>query len=120
MTENLHRCARFTDYLDAVTAQTRKYGRKGFIPYEEPESLLLGFSSPEGTWVMSVGVVKAAFTGEWRENEELVNSYYKLGGQTPVRLMTRVLPLNELGRQYKLLLEAAIRKGLRNNENYLM
>ena len=104
------------DFLEATTAQVRKYGRVGLTPYSHFQSRLLGFSTPDGIWAITVNTLKSEFQGPWREDTSLQESYKKFGGVTPISCMTRTLPIEVIVSSYQLLVSQAIEKGLRGDE----
>jgi hypothetical protein len=87
----------FQEYLDALTTQVGEHGRKACQPFDDPQSLQLGFRSPSGEYRISLAAVKGHFaTGAWREDTEILALYKQAGGTAPLSAMTRLPPRDVL------------------------
>ena len=50
----------FDDYLQRLKLEVRKHGRSGLRPMILPNERCLGFSSPDGEWLIQLSVLRAA------------------------------------------------------------
>lgn len=82
----------YKEYLNILTAQTRKYGRDSLCCADDIPALVLGFSSPDDTYIIGINMVKKHFQGEWRVNSDLIKRYHQFGGKTELTAMTRLPP----------------------------
>lgn len=101
------------EYLEHVVREVGKYGRGGVRESDHPEWWALGFSSPEGQWLLGLGALKAAFPCEPRRDTSVESFYYAAGGQTPIVTMTTVAPHHEVLGGFVSRLEAAFAEGER-------
>lgn len=105
-------CKSLLEYLDVITNQIRKHGRDGVKNIEIPKEFKLGISTVDGTWVIRLNTIKAAFiTNEWREDTHLNDVYIKCGGKTPIKIITRFSPTELTSKKFSYLVQQAIRKG---------
>jgi hypothetical protein len=101
----------FDKFILTVEEQARKYGRKGLKPADNMKTLRIGFTSPDGTFLIGINIVRAAFRGEWRENIQVKELYHQLGGQTPIQTWTRALPDDTILSLYAQVVKAALDRG---------
>ena len=101
------------EYLGHVVREVGKYGRYGLRAVTLPEELATGFSSPDGEWLLGMGILKKAFPCEPRRDTNVESFYYAAGGQTPIEAMTNVSPHHEVVAGYASRLGAAMAEGER-------
>lgn len=113
ITSEVGKIMTFEEFRARLVEQTTLHGRDALVSVSYPQEKQMGFRSPDGEWVISLGEIKSYFgQEEWRANSEAEDKYRDLGGVTPIRSFTRLPPNEVLSKRYGQELRKAIEEGL--------
>lgn len=106
-------CRSLEEYLQHVIREIGKHGKAQTQPVEYLRLLALGFSSPDGEWLVGMNVLRGAFPCAPRRNTEVERYYKEAGGTTPLVTITTHSPNEVVVRGYTELLQEAVAEGER-------